>query len=130
MLIKSKFVKGKPITNLQGLKKADRGIWVAYKDKPSNQFTEYVIDNPYNCKQWGDCDDAYQSWLNNALKVYDMWERVEQVREPIFSEDIDNKLDDILSSFAYDYSDSEYYQEEIMENLLKQLKEEFIITKI
>ena len=126
MLIENIFVKGKPITTLEDMKQSVDGLWLKSKYP---EWTEFVIDNPWVYKQWGDQDDAYQDWLSNVLKRYNMWERIKQIREPVFTSEIDNRLDDILSSFAYEYSDCEYHQDEIMESLLKKLEKEFIITR-
>ena len=68
--------------------------------------------------------------MENNLKNYDVWERIEKNRTPIFSEKIDEILDDMLSEFAYNYTDSENYQEEFMEDLLEELKYIFNITLI
>ena len=119
MLINSKFVKGKEIKCLEDMKQAVDGLWL--KDKQHN-WTEFVIDNPYVSKQWGEEDVKYEDWLNRGLESYIIYERIREDRVPIFSEEIDNRLDDMLASFAYEYSGSEYHQDEIMENFLKELK--------
>ena len=125
MLINSKFVKGKEIKCLEDMKQAVDGLWL--KDK-RHSWTEFVIDNPWISKQWGEEDTTYEDWLNRGLESYIIYERVKEDRIPVFSDEIDNRLDDMLASFAYEYSDSsEYRQSEIMENFLKELKEKFRI---
>lgn len=119
MLINSKFVKGKEIKYLEDMKQAVDGLWL--KDKQHNR-TEFVVDNPWVSKQWGEADANYQQYLDRCLQSYIVFERVREDRIPVFSDEIDNRLDDMLASFAYEYSNSEYRQDEIMENFLKELK--------
>ena len=119
MLINSKFVKGKEIKCLEDMKQAVDGLWL--KDKRHN-WTEFVIDNPWTFKAWGEGDEKYEDWLNRGLESYIIYERVREDRIPVFSEEIDNKLDDMLASFAYEYSNNEYRQSEIMENFLQELR--------
>ena len=119
MLLNSKFVKGKEITCLEDMKQAIDGLWL--QDR-THHWNEFVVDNPYMFKQWKDDDDKYQQYLDRCLESYIVYERVKENRVPIFNDEIDNRLDDMLSSFAYEYSDSEYHQAEIMENFLKELK--------
>ena len=119
MLINSKFVKGKEIRCLEDMKKAVDGLWL--KGRYPN-WTEFVIDNPWVSKQWGEEDAKYEDWLNKGLESYIVYERVREDRIPVFSEEIDNRLDDMLSSFALEYSSNEYCQDEIMKNFLRELK--------
>ena len=135
MLSCNKFVKGNEIKTLDDLILAESGLFVCPKNS-TNAFGnyEYVIDNPltnlkYKNKESNIDINRYKDWLINVLDTQIIYARIVEKRVPVFSEEIDNRLDDILSSFAYDYSDNEYHEEEIMEGLLKKLKEEFIITK-
>ena len=124
MLKQRNYLKGNQILTLKDLKSAPSALWVVYKNRI---LSECCIDNPVNkdFSYWE--DDEIQRWLDNALKEVDLYERVLDVREIIFSDKVDNMLDDMLSSFAYEYSDSEYHQEEIMEKFLRELKERFKI---
>ena len=124
MLKTKTYSKGKQILTVSDLKNAPSGLFV--KDKTMTEF--YCIDNPVNREfsRLGD-DEAIEKWLNKGLQTHDMWERVQEDREIVFSDKVDNMLDDLLSQFAYDYSDSEYHQEELMEEFLHKLKKEFKI---
>lgn len=119
MLINSKFVKGKEIKCLEDMKQAVDGLWLAGK---YSNWTDFIIDNPWVAKQWGDEDARYEDWLNRVFESYVVYERIRENRIPVFSDEIDNRLDEMLASFAYEYCDSEYHQDEIMENFLKELK--------
>ena len=94
-------------------------------------WEEFAIDNPVNNQfsKIGE-DDRIQFWLDKNLQLYDIYERLIENRRPVFSEEIDQILDDMLSEFAYNYTDSENYQEEFMEDLLEELKYIFNITLI
>ena len=124
MLKTKTYSKGKQILTVSDLKNAPSGLFV--KDKTMTEF--YCIDNPVNWEfsLLGD-DEAIEKWLNKGLKTHDMWERVQEDREIVFSDKVDNMLDDMLSSFALEYADNEYHEAELMENFLRELKEKFRI---
>ena len=124
MLKTRNYSKGKQILTVDDLIKASSTLWC--KDKRCKSV-EFWIDSPVNNTYSVFEKDELQKWLEKGLESYDMWERVEEDREIVFSDKVDNMLDDILSQFAYDYTDSEYHQEELMEQLLHKLKEEFVI---
>lgn len=124
MLKTKTYSRGKQILTVSDLKNAPSGLFV--KDKNMTEF--YCIDNPVNREfsRLGD-DEAIEKWLNKGLQTHDMWERVQEDREIIFSDRIDNMLDDMLSTFALEYADNEYHEAELMENFLRELKEKFRI---
>lgn len=126
-MLKTKiYKKGKQILTLKDLKDAPSILFLSYKNNKDDCF---CIDNPVNSQfsKIGE-DDMIQFWLNKNLQLYYIYERIVEVRKPIFSEKIDEILDDMLSEFAYDYTDSENYQEEFMEDLLEELACKFNIT--
>lgn len=124
MLKTKTYSRGKQILTVSDLKNAPSELFV--KDKTMTEF--YCIDNPVNREfsRLGD-DEAIEKWLNKGLQTHDMWERVQEDREIIFSDRIDNMLDDMLSTFALEYADNEYHEAELMENFLRELKEKFRI---
>ena len=126
MLKRKIYEKGKRILTVNDLKYASSTLFVRLKD---TSFGEFAIDNPVNnmFSRIGE-DDLIQKWMENNLKNYDVWERIEKNRTPIFSEKIDEILDDMFAEFAYAYTDSENYQEEFMEDLLEELNCRFNIT--
>ena len=115
----------KQILTVKDLKDAPSTLFMKLK----NGWEEFGIDNPVNNKfsKIGD-DDLIQFWLDKNLQLYDIYERIIEDRRPIFSKEIDQILDDMLSEFAYNYTDSENYQEEFMEDLLEELAYKFNIT--
>ena len=124
MLKTINYSKGKQILTVSDIKNAPDGLFI--KDKTMKEL--YCIDNPLNREFSLLCDDEdIEKWLNKALKTHDMWERVREDREVVFSDKVDNMLDDMLSSFALEYADNEYHEAELMENLLRELKEKFRI---
>ena len=126
MLKRKIYEKGKRILTINDLKDAPSTLFVRLKD---TSFGDFAIDNPVNnmFSRIGQ-DDLIQKWMENNLKNYDVWERIEKNRTPIFSEKIDEILDDMFAEFAYAYTDSENYQEEFMEDLLEELNCRFNIT--
>ena len=126
MLKRKIYEKGKRILTVNDLKYAPSTLFVRLKDM---SFGEFAVDNPVNnmFSRIGE-DDLIQKWMENNLKNYDVWERIEKNRTPIFSEKIDEILDDMFAEFAYAYTDSENYQEEFMEDLLEELNCRFNIT--
>lgn len=126
MLKQKIYEKGKQILTVNDLKAAPSTLFVRLKYAI---FGEFAIDNPVN--NMFSCigeDDLIQKWMENNLKNYDVWERIEKNRTPIFSEKIDKTLDDMFAEFAYAYTDSENYREEFMEDLLEELNCKFNIT--
>ena len=125
MLRRKQYIKGRAILTVDDLKNAPSTLFISVKDSTRK---ESGIDNPVNTlfSRIGE-DSDIQHWLDKTLKFYSIWERIEEKREPIFSEEIDCMLDDMLSTFAYEYSDSEYHQEEVMEKLLKNINEKFTL---
>lgn len=126
-MLKQKTYKiGKQILTVTNLKDAPSTLFLSYKNNKGDCF---CIDNPVNNQfsKIGD-DDLIQFWLDKNLQLYDIYERLIEDRVPIFSEEIDQILDDMLSEFAYNYTDSENYQEEFMEDLLEELACKFNIT--
>ena len=128
MLKTKNYIKGKQILTVKDLKDAPSTLFKKLK----NGWEEFGIDNPVNNQfsRDGEDDDMIQFWLDKNLQLYDIYERIIEDRRPIFSEEIDQILDDMLSEFAYNYTDSENYQEEFMEDLLEELKYIFNITLI
>ena len=127
-MLKAKiYKKGKQILTLKDLKDAPSTLFMKLK----KGWEEFCIDNPVNNQfsKIGE-DDRIQFWLDKNLQLYDIYERLIENRRPVFSEEIDQILDDMLSEFAYNYTDSENYQEEFMEDLLEELKYIFDITLI
>lgn len=124
MLKTRNYIRGKQILTVSDLKNAPSALYV--RDKTMTEF--YCIDNPVN-REFSCLGDgeAIEKWLNSALKTHDLYERIVENREVVFSDKIDNMLDDILSDFAYEYASTEYHQEDLMEKLLRELKEKFRI---
>lgn len=125
MLKQRNYIKGKQILTVDKLISATSALWL--KDKRCKSI-EFCIDNPANNLYSVFEKDELQEWLKKILESYDVWERVPEIREVVFSEEIDNQLDDMLVNFAFSYSDSEYHQEEIMEIFLRDLKRKFNIS--
>ena len=128
-MLKQKTYKiGKQILTVKDLKDAPSTLFMKLK----NGWEEFGIDNPVNNQfsRDGEDDDMIQFWLDKNLQLYDIYERIVEDRRPVFSKEIDQILDDMLSEFAYNYIDSENYQEEFMEDLLEELKYIFNITLI
>ena len=125
MLKQKIYKKGKQILTVKDLKDAPSTLFMKLK----MGWEDFSIDNPVNAQfsKIGD-DDMIQFWLDKNLQLYDIYERLIEDRRPVFSEEIDQILDDMLSEFAYDYTDSENYQEEFMEDLLEELACKFNIT--
>ena len=129
-MLKQKTYKiGKQILTVTNLKDAPSTLFLSYKNNKGDCF---CIDNPVNNQfsRGGEDDDMIQFWLDKNLQLYDIYERIVEDRRPVFSKEIDQILDDMLSEFAYNYTDSENYQEEFMEDLLEELKYIFNITLI
>lgn len=124
MLRATKKVKGPLVTTVQELRMCDDGLFLEYRD---HRLTDpFAIDNPITAAH----DDVFaQKFLDKGLEDYIIYKRQILFREPVFTDEVDNLLDDILSSFAVEYADSEYHQEDIMENLLRELKEKFKIER-
>ena len=124
-MLKTKiYKKGKQILTLKDLKEAPDTLFMKLK----KGYEEFAIDNPVT--SYFPEMDIIQFWLDKNLQLYDIYERIVEDRRPVFSKEIDQILDDMLSEFAYDYTDSENYQEEFMEDLLEELKYIFNITLI
>ena len=124
MLKTKTYSRGKQILTVSDLKNAPSELFV--KDKTMTEF--YCIDNPVNREfsRLGD-DEAIEKWLNSALKTHDLYERIVENREIVFSDKVDNMLDDMLSSFVLEYADNEYHEADLMEKFLRELKEKFRI---
>ena len=125
-MLKQKTYKiGKQILTVADLKNAPSTLFMKIK----KGCEEFSIDNPVNSSfsKIGE-DDEIQFWLDKNLQRYDICERLIEDRKPIFSEEIDQILDDMFAEFAYNYTDSENYQEEFMEDLLEELNCRFNIT--
>ena len=124
MLKTINYSKGKQILTVEDLINAPSTIFL--KDKRYKN-SEVCIDNPVNNVFSVFEKDKIKEFVEEGLKNYDMWERVREDREVVFSDKVDNMLDDMLSSFALEYADNEYHEAELMENLLRELKEKFRI---
>lgn len=125
-MLKQKTYKiGKQILTVADLKDAPSTLFMKLK----KGWEQFSIDNPVNSifSKIGE-DDEIQFWLDKNLQRYDIWERIAEDRKPIFSEEIDQILDDMFAEFAYNYTDSENYQEDYMEDLLEELNCRFNIT--
>lgn len=126
-MLKQKIYKiGKQILTVADLKDAPSTLFMKFK----KGWEEFSTDNPVNNQfsRDGEDDDMIQFWLDKNLQQYDIYERLVENRKPIFSEEIDQILDDMFAEFAYDYTDSENYKEEYMEVLLEELNCKFNIT--
>lgn len=125
MLKTRNYSKGKQILTVKDLKEATSTLFLSYKNSNGDCF---YINNPVNNQfsKIGE-DDMIQFWLDKSLQLYDIYERLIEDREIVFSDKIDNMLDDMLSSFALEYADNEYPEAELMEKFLKELKENFRI---
>lgn len=124
MLKTKTYSKGKQILTVEDLINAPSTIFL--KDKRYKN-SEVCIDNPVNNVFSVFEKDKIKEFVEAGLKNYDMWERVQEDREIVFSDKVDNMLDDMLSSFALEYDDNEYHEAEIMEKFLHELKEKFRI---
>ena len=124
MLKNRNYVKGKQILTIEDLVNAPSTLFL--KDKKCKDV-EFCIDSPVNNTFSVFEKDEIQKWLEKGLENYDIWERVQEDREIVFSDKVDNLLDDMLSSFALEYADNEYHEAELMENFLRELKEKFRI---
>ena len=124
MLKTKNYVKGKQILTVEDLVNAPSTLFL--KDKKCKDV-EFCIDSPVNNTFSVFEKDEIQKWLEKGLENYDIWERVQEDREIVFSDKVDNMLDDMLSSFALEYADNEYHEAELMEKFLHELKEKFRI---
>ena len=124
MLKTINYSKGKQILTAEDLINAPSTLFL--KDKRCKSV-EFCIDNPVNSVLSIFEKDKIKEFVETGLENYDMWERVEEDREIVFSNKVDNMLDDMLSSFALEYADNEYHEAELMENFLRKLKEMFRI---
>lgn len=114
MLRPYKYVEGEEIKDYAGILKAEDGFIIV------EYYQKYAVDQEVLL---AGTVEASMERLNRVLeqgsKVY---ARKKVYREPVFNKEVDEVLDDWLSQFAYDYSESEFNQEEIMENKLAELK--------
>lgn len=124
MLKTKNYVKGKQILTAEDLINAPSTLFL--KDK-RYKSVECCIDNPVNTVFSIFEKDKIKEFVEAGLENYDIWERIEEDREVVFSDKIDNMLDDMLSSFALEYADNEYHEAELMEKFLRELKENFRI---
>lgn len=118
------YAKGKQILTVEDLINAPSTLFL--KDKRCKSI-EFCIDSPVNNIFSIFEKPEIEKWLEKGLETYDMWERVQEDREVVFSDKVDNMLDDMLSSFALEYADNEYHEVELMEKFLHELKEKFRI---
>jgi enoyl reductase-like protein len=124
-MLKTKiYSKGKQILTVEDLINAPSTLFL--KDKRCKSV-EFCIDNPVNSVLSIFEKDKIKEFIEAGLENYDIWERVEEDREIVFSDKVDNMLDDMLSSFALEYADNEYHEAELMEKFLHELKEKFRI---
>lgn len=124
MLKTRNYVKGKQILTVEDLINAPSTLFL--KDKRCKDV-EVCIDNPVNAVFSIFEKDKIKEFVEAGLKNYDIWERIEENREIVFSDKVDSMLDDMLSSFALKYADNEYHEAELMEKFLHELKEKFRI---
>ena len=125
MLKTRNYVKGKQILTAEDLINAPSTLFL--KDKRC-KGVECCIDNPVNTVFSIFEKDKIKEFVEAGLENYDIWERIEEDREIVFSDKVDNLLDDMFSSFALEYADNEYHEAELMENFLRELKEKFRIV--
>lgn len=118
------YVKGKQILTAEDLINATSTLFL--KDKRCKSV-EVCIDNPVNSVLSIFEKDKIKEFLEAGLENYDIWERIEEDRDIVFSDKVDNMLDDMLSSFALEYADNEYHEAELMEKFLHELKDKFRI---
>lgn len=124
MLKQKVHVKGKQILTVDDLINAPSTLFL--KDKRCKSV-EFCINSPVNNVFSVFEKDEIEKWLEKGLETYDMWERVQEDREVVFSDKIDTMLDDMLSTFTLEYADNEYHEAELMEKFLHELKEKFRI---
>lgn len=124
MLKTRQYIKGKQILTAEDLINAPSTLFL--KDKRCKSV-EFCIDSPVNNIFSVFEQVLIEKWLKKGLETYDIWERIEEDREIVFSDKVDTMLDDMLSSFALEYADNEYHEAELMEKFLRELKEKFRI---
>lgn len=114
MLSPYKYVEGEEIKDYIGILKAKDGFIIVEK------YQKYAVDQELLLVKTPELSmERLNHLLKQGAKVY---ARKKVYREPVFDKEIDEVLDDWLSQFAYEYSESEFNQEEIMENKLVELK--------
>lgn len=124
-MLKAKiYSKGKQILTVEDLINAPSTLFLKYK---GCKGVEFWIDSPVNNTFSIFEKDEIEKWLKKGLETYDIWEGVQVDREIVFSDKVDNMLDDMLGTFALEYADNEYHEAEIMEKFLHELKEKFRI---
>lgn len=126
MLKTINYSKGKQILTVDDLMSAPSTLFL--KDKRCKSV-EFCINSPVNNIFSIFEKPEIEKWLEKGLENYDIWERVEEDREIVFSDKVDNMLDDMISSFALEYADNEYHEAELMEKFLHELKEKFRIEE-
>jgi hypothetical protein len=114
MLRPYKYVEGEEVKDYLSILKAKDGFIVVEK------YQKYAIDQGVILAKTVDSSmERLNSVLRQGAKVYI---RNKVYREPVFSKEVDEVLDSWLSQFAYDYSDNEFSQDELMEDKLVELK--------
>lgn len=114
MLASYKYVEGEEIKEYTGILKAKDGFIIV------EEYQKYAVDQEVLLTKTVEASmERLNSLLKQGAKVY---ARKKVYREPVFDKEIDGVLDEFLSQFAYDYSESEFNQSEIMEDKLVELK--------
>lgn len=114
MLRPYKYVEGEEIKDYKAILKAKDGFIIV------DEYQKYAVDQELLLVKTVELSmERLNRLLSEGKKVY---ARKKVYREPVFDKEIDEVLDDWLSQFAYEYSESEFNQEEIMENKLIELK--------
>lgn len=109
-----KYIEGEEIKEYTGILKAKDGFIIVEK------YQKYAVDQEVLLTK---TVEASMERLNHLLKQgAKVYARKKVYREPVFDKEIDEVLDDWLSQFAYEYSESEFNRDEIMENKLVELK--------
>lgn len=120
MLKAFKYIVGNEIVTYQDILDATDGFFIIseYEKYAIDQSTILTKTEVGSLKRLKDINDQ-------GSKIY---ARKKKYREPVFNEELDNTLDELLCEFAYEYSDEEFGNEELLEALLRKLKNLFVIN--
>lgn len=112
---KYKYVKGKEIKTYQDIVDSYHGFIILDETGEYNYDRLLLLtkDEQTSIKRLNDI-------LEQGSKVYS---RVKEYRQPVFSNEIDEELETILTDFAYDSQDTYPSDYDILDNTLKKLKE-------
>lgn len=117
MLRPYKYVDGEEIRDYKTLLEAKDGLFIV------EEYKKYAVDQEVLlAKTEEDSMKRLNHLLERGTKVY---ARKKVYREPVFNKDLDEFLENWLFQFAYDYTENEYGQEELMEDKLVELKKNY-----